>query len=118
MFRPKPATNFRRAGPARFIPHILCILRVVGGGGCSLVRQSDRGDTNFEQTSEDNIRRMGSDGGLLIDSHGLTPLTSVPQLEPHSRKSFASTCEDAGPPDGLGPAKIRRLAAKELSQEG
>jgi hypothetical protein len=71
-----------------FIPRILYILRVVEGGGCSQwFVKSDRGDTNFELTSEDNIRRMGSDGALLIDSHGIRyRITSVPQLDAHSRK--------------------------------
>ena len=71
-----------------FIPRILRILRVVEGGGSSQwYVKSDRGDTSFELTSEDNIRRMGSDGALLIDSHGIRyRITSVPQLDAHSRR--------------------------------
>ena len=71
-----------------FIPRILRILRVVEGGGSSQwFVKSDRGETNFELTSEDNIRRMGSDGALLIDSHGIRyRITSVPQLDAHSRR--------------------------------
>ncbi len=49
--------------------------------------KTDRGDTSFELPSEDNIRRMGSDGALLIDSHGIRyRITSVPQLDAHSRR--------------------------------
>jgi hypothetical protein len=71
-----------------FVPRILRILRVVEGGGSSQwFVKSDRGDTSFELTSEDNIRRMGGDGALLIDSHGIRyRITSVPQLDAHSRR--------------------------------
>lgn len=71
-----------------FIPRILRILNVVEGGVASQwFVESDRGDTNFELPSEDNIRRMGSDGALLIDSHGIRyRITSVPQLDAHSRR--------------------------------
>ncbi|MGB8296816.1 MAG: DUF1854 domain-containing protein [Polyangia bacterium] len=71
-----------------FIPRILRILNVVEGGVASQwFVQSDRGDTNFELPSEDNIRRMGSDGALLIDSHGIRyRITSVSQLDAHSRR--------------------------------
>ena len=71
-----------------FVPRILRILRVVEGGGSSQwFVESDRGDTSFKLTSEDNIRRIGSDGALLIDSHGIRyRITSVPQLDSHSRK--------------------------------
>jgi len=71
-----------------FIPRILRILNVVEGGVASQwFVQSDRGETNFELPSEDNIRRMGSDGALLIDSHGIRyRITSVPQLDAHSRR--------------------------------
>ena len=71
-----------------FIPRILRILDVVEGGVASqwLVK-TDRGETSFELPSEDNIRRMGSDGALLIDSHGIRyRITSVPQLDAHSRR--------------------------------
>ena len=71
-----------------FIPRILRIMRVVeGGGSIHWFVKRDRGDTSFELTSEDNIRRMGSDGALLIDSHGIRyRITSVPQLDAHSRR--------------------------------
>jgi Domain of unknown function (DUF1854) len=71
-----------------FIPRILRILNVVVGGVASQwFVESDRGDTNFELPSEDNIRRMGSDGALLIDSHGIRyRITSVPQMDAHSRR--------------------------------
>jgi hypothetical protein len=71
-----------------FIPHILRILNVVVGGVASQwFVESDRGETNFELPSEDNIRRMGSDGALLIDSRGIRyRITSVPQLDAHSRR--------------------------------
>jgi hypothetical protein len=71
-----------------FVPRILRVLRVVAGGVASQwFVQSDRGNTSFELPSEDNIRRMGSDGALLIDSHGIRyRITSVPQLDAHSRR--------------------------------
>jgi len=71
-----------------FIPRILRVLRVVAGGAASQwFVSTDRGDTNFELPSEDNIRHMGSDGALLIDSHGIRDrIISVPQLDAHSRR--------------------------------
>jgi hypothetical protein len=71
-----------------FIPRILRVLRVVKGGVASQwFVQTDRGDTSFELPSEDNIRRLGSDSALLIDSHGIRyRITSVPQLDAHSRR--------------------------------
>ena len=71
-----------------FIPRILRILNVVVGGVASQwFVESDRGETDFELPSEDHIRRMGSDGALLIDSRGIRyRITSVPQLDAHSRR--------------------------------
>jgi hypothetical protein len=71
-----------------FIPRILRVLRVVEGGVASQwFVESDRGDTSFELPSADNIRRMGNDGALLIDSHGIRyRIVSVPQLDAHSRR--------------------------------
>jgi hypothetical protein len=71
-----------------FIPRILRILNVVVGGVASQwFVESDRGNTSFELPSEDHIRRMGSDGALLIDSHGIRyRITSVPQMDAHSRR--------------------------------
>ena len=71
-----------------FIPRILHILRVDEGGVSSQwFVKTDRGDTNFELPSEDNIRHMGSDGALLIDSYGIRyRIISVPQLDAHSRR--------------------------------
>ncbi len=71
-----------------FIPRILRVLRVVEGGVASQwFVKTDRGETNFELPSGDNIRAMGNDGALLIDSHGIRYLiTSVPQLDAHSRR--------------------------------
>jgi hypothetical protein len=63
-------------------------MRVVKGGVASQwFVESDRGPTSFELPSEDNIRRMGSDGALLIDGHGIRyRITSVAQLDTHSRR--------------------------------
>ena len=71
-----------------FVPIIQHIQRVVEGGVASQwFVTTDRGDTNFSLPSEDNIRRMGSDGALLIDSHGIRfRIISVPQLDAHSRR--------------------------------
>jgi hypothetical protein len=71
-----------------FIPLILGILRVVQGGvSTQWFVKSDRGDTSFELTSEDNIRRMGSEGALLVDSHGIRyRIASLPQLDARSRR--------------------------------
>jgi hypothetical protein len=71
-----------------FIPLIQRVSRVVEGGVASQwFVQTDRGDTNFELPSEDNIRPMGRDGALLIDSHGIRyRIVSVPQLDAHSRR--------------------------------
>ena len=71
-----------------FVPRILRIMRVVKGGVASQwFVESDRGPTSFELPSEDNIRRMGSDGALLIDRHGIRyRITSVAQLDTHSRR--------------------------------
>ncbi len=71
-----------------FVPRVLRILRVVKGGVASQwFVQSDRGETSFTLPSEDNIRRMGNDGALLIDSHGIRyRITSVAQLDAHSRR--------------------------------
>jgi hypothetical protein len=71
-----------------FIPLILGILRVVQGGvSTQWFVKSDRGDTSFELTSEDNIRRMGSEDALLVDSHGIRyRIASLPQLDARSRR--------------------------------
>jgi hypothetical protein len=71
-----------------FIPRILRIMRVVEGGGSNRwFVQTDRGDTDFELPGEDNIRRMGEDGALIIDAHGIRyRITKVKELDAHSRK--------------------------------
>ena len=71
-----------------FTPRILRILRVVEGGGSNRwFVLTDRGETNFELPGEDNIRRMGEDGALIVDAHGIRyRITAVKELDAHSRK--------------------------------
>jgi hypothetical protein len=71
-----------------FIPHILRILRVVEGGGSDQwFVTTDRGDRSFELPGEDNIRRMGDDGALIIDAHGIRyRIASVRKLDAPSRR--------------------------------
>jgi hypothetical protein len=70
-----------------FVPQIRRIHAVVEGGGSTEWRVStDRGETRFELTSEDHIRRMG-DGVLIIDAHGIRyRIPDIRALDAHSRK--------------------------------
>jgi len=71
-----------------FIPRIKRILRVVeSGGSARWFVQTDRGDTDFELPSEDNVRRMGDDGVLVIDAHGIRyRILSTKELDGPSRR--------------------------------
>jgi hypothetical protein len=70
-----------------FVPQIRRIHAVVEGGGSTEWQVStDRGDTRFELTSEDHIRRMG-DGVLIVDGHGIRyRIPDTRALDAHSRK--------------------------------
>ncbi len=70
-----------------FVPQIRRIHAVVEGGGSTEWQVStDRGDTRFELTSEDHIRRMG-DGVLIVDAHGIRyRIPDTRALDPRSRK--------------------------------
>jgi hypothetical protein len=46
-------------------------LVVSGGGSDQWPVKTDRGDTQFQLPSEDNVRRMGEDGALVLDAHGI-----------------------------------------------
>jgi hypothetical protein len=69
------------------VPVIRRIHAVVEGGGSSEWHvATDRGDTRFELTSEDSVRRMG-DGALIIDAHGIRyRILDARALDSHSRK--------------------------------
>lgn len=48
---------------------------------------TDRGETRFELTSEDSIRRMGNSGALVVDSYGIRyRIPDLEGLDPASRK--------------------------------
>ncbi len=71
-----------------FVPVIQRIVRVVSGGGSDLwTVKTDRGDTHFQLPSEDNVRRMGADGALVIDAHGIRyQIVSIHGLDAASRR--------------------------------
>jgi len=48
---------------------------------------TDRGETRFVLNNEDSIRRMGSYGALITDSHGIRfRIEDTRALDPHSRR--------------------------------
>ena len=48
---------------------------------------TDRGETRFVLNNEDNIRRMGSRGALITDSHGIRfRIENTAALDAHSRR--------------------------------
>lgn len=48
---------------------------------------TDRGEARFVLNSEDSIRRMGTDGALIADSHGVRfRIDDSRALDPHSRR--------------------------------
>ncbi len=48
---------------------------------------TDRGETRFVLSNEDNIRRMGTNGALITDSHGVRfRINDSNQLDLHSRR--------------------------------
>jgi len=72
-----------------FIPTIARIVRVTGfSTPCTWTVETDRGATEFVLRGDEDIRRVGSDGSLLVaDSHGIQFLIRSPLgLDPHSRK--------------------------------
>lgn len=55
-----------------FIPQIRRIHGVSAGADPTTWHvETDRGETRFVLPSEDNIRRLGADGAVLTDSHGV-----------------------------------------------
>lgn len=49
--------------------------------------RTDRGDTDFVLKGEEDIRRLGRHGLLIVDSHGVQFLVrELGQLDPHSRR--------------------------------
>lgn len=75
-------------GRREFIPVIRRIHAVVDIGGSSEWRvTTDRGDTRFELTSEDSIRRMGPESALVTDAHGIRyRILDARALDAHSRR--------------------------------
>ena len=71
-----------------FVPTIQRIVRVISGGGSDhWTVKTDRGDTQFQLPSEDNVRRMGGDSALVIDAHGIRyQIVSIKGLDPASRR--------------------------------
>lgn len=71
-----------------FVPVIQRIVRVISGGGSDhWTVKTDRGDTQFQLPSEDNVRRMGEDGALVIDAHGIRyQIVSIKGLDAASRR--------------------------------
>jgi hypothetical protein len=71
-----------------FVPAIQRIVRVISGGGSDhWTVKTDRGDTQFQLPSEDNVRRMGDDGALIIDAHGIRyQIVSIKALDAPSRR--------------------------------
>jgi hypothetical protein len=71
-----------------FVPVIQRIVRVISGGGSDhWTVKTDRGDTQFQLPSEDNVRRTGEDGALVIDAHGIRyQIVSIKGLDSASRR--------------------------------
>lgn len=48
---------------------------------------TDRGTTSFQLESEDDIRRLGTDGAVIADSHGIRyKIPDISRLDGHSQK--------------------------------
>lgn len=71
-----------------FIPEIRTIYSVSAGAEPTDWHVlTDRGETRFVLSNEDNIRRMGANGALVTDSHGVRfRIHDSNQLDPHSRR--------------------------------
>ncbi|HAT30909.1 MAG TPA: DUF1854 domain-containing protein [Janthinobacterium sp.] len=71
-----------------FMPEIMRIVDVSSfATPCTWHVKTDRGDTHFVLKGEEDIRRIGADGLLVADSHGIHFLVrEVLALDKHSRK--------------------------------
>lgn len=71
-----------------FIPVIRRIISVSPGAEpTGWLVQTDRGEARFTLNSEDNIRRMGPNGALITDAHGIRfRIVDSRALDPHSRR--------------------------------
>ncbi len=86
----RPVRELLDADLARreFIPVICNILSVsVGAEPTEWHVLSDRGEARFVLNNEDNIRRLGQYGALIIDSHGVRfRIEDTRALDPLSRR--------------------------------
>ncbi len=71
-----------------FLPHILQIVRVSAFATPSTWQvDTDRGQTSFVLKGEEDIRRVGQDGLIIADSHGVQYLVrDIQKLSQASRK--------------------------------
>lgn len=71
-----------------FLPHILQIRHVSAfATPCTWQVDTDRGDTSFMLKGEEDIRRVGPDGLIIADSHGVQYLVrDIQTLSQASRK--------------------------------
>ena len=71
-----------------FIPVIRRIVSVSPGAEPTEWHvETDRGETRFTLNSEDSIRRMGPNGALITDSHGIRfRIDDSQKLDAHSRR--------------------------------
>ena len=70
------------------LPVIRRISRISSGPEPTLWQvETDRGETSFQLPNEDHVRRLGADGALITDSHGLHfRIPRVRALDARSRK--------------------------------
>jgi len=85
---PAPVRDLLESDLAKreFIPVILKICSVSAGAEPTNWHvMTDRGETRFVLNNEDNIRRMGANGALVTDSHGVRfRIDDANELDVHS----------------------------------
>jgi hypothetical protein len=71
-----------------FVPIIQRVTWVSGNSEpCSWKVETDRGDTEFVLKDENDIRRLGPHGVLVVDSHGIRYLIpNREQLDPYTKR--------------------------------
>lgn len=87
---PQPERDVLETDLARreFIPVIRSIFSVSAGAEPTDWHvQTDRGETRFILNNEDSIRRLGPNGALITDSHGIRfRIDDIRALDPQSRR--------------------------------
>lgn len=71
-----------------FIPEVKRVLDISAGSEPTTWHvDTDRGERRFQLPSEDHVRRLGSDGALVTDEHGVRHrIRSIAALDGHSRR--------------------------------